>query len=273
MVESGSGAQFLGWGDRVEYLPAGQRNYIVSSVTGEGDREGSDIIKVPAKGGVSMNFEISVYFKLNTHTDDIKGFEGGTLRKFYEQICKKYDCTSEGGWRKMLNDNFRKIIETSMREKTFNYTVDELYANSVGDASGTEDAILKIQQEIASQLKSNINRTLGGEFFCGPTFDRNKKACPDFQFNINKAEPADKSVLDSYEAIRASANGVLRAEQDALAKQAEANGIRLQQEALRGTLTDQYLELKRIEALKACAQSEHCTIVLSGNGTLVNSGK
>lgn len=273
VVNPGSGAKFLGWGDTVEYLPAGQRNYIVSKQVNEGDRQGADIITVPAKGGVSMDFEISVYFKLNTHTNDIKGFEGGTLRRFYEQICKKYGCTSSKGWDKMLNDNFRKIIEASMREKVFTYTVDELYANSVGDASGNEDAIKKIQQEIAAQLKNNINQTLGGEFFCGPTFDRDKKECPDFQFNINSAAPHDQSVLASYEAIRSSANGVLKAEQDALAQKAAAEGTRAANEALRGSLTPEYLELKRIQALDDCAKSEHCTIVISGNGTLVNASK
>ena len=85
----------------------------------------------------------------------------------------------------MLNDNFRKIIETSMRERVFTYTVDELFANAVGEASGHEDAIRKIQVDIASTLKENISRVLGGQYFCGPTFDRDKPDCPDFEFIIN----------------------------------------------------------------------------------------
>jgi hypothetical protein len=107
IIEPGSGAQLRGMFDTVIRLPAGQRNYIVSQVVGEGDRDVADAIIVPARGGIDMTFEISAYFKLNTHTDDISGYKGGTLRRFYEQICRKYSCETSDGWDDMLNDNFR----------------------------------------------------------------------------------------------------------------------------------------------------------------------
>ncbi len=266
VVNPGSGATFLGWGDDIKWLPAGQRNYIVSLNPTEGDRETKDSIVVPAKGGIEMVFEVSVYFKLNTHTNDIKGYDGGTLRKFYEQICRKYNCTGGDGWDKMLNDNLRKIIETSMRQKVFTYTVDELYANQEGEASGKEDAIQKIQVEIATTIKENVNTALGGEFFCGPTFDRNKKECPDFQFIINSAVPSDKGVKDSYSAQRVASNGVVTATEKARAQKAAAEGTAAAQQALVGKLSPEYLELQRIEALKLCAQSPGCTIINSGAG-------
>ncbi len=261
VVNPGSGATFLGWGDDIKWLPNGQRNYIVSLNPTEGDRATKDSIIVPAKGGIEMEFEVSVYFKLNTHTNDIPKFNGGTLRKFYEQICRKYNCTSGDGWDKMLNDNLRKIIETSMRQKVFTYTVDELYANQEGEASGKEDAIQKIQVEIATTIKENVNTALGGEFFCGPTFDRNKKECPDFQFIINSAVPRDKGVKDSYSAQRVASNGVVTATEKAKAQKAAAEGTAASQQALVGKLSAEYLELQRIEALKLCAQNPGCTII------------
>lgn len=269
VIEPGSGATLLGWADDIKWLPAGQRNYIVSKNANEGDREGADIITVPAKGGVAMDFEVAVYFKLNTHTEDIAGFKGGTLRKFYEQICKKYECTEEDGWDRMLNDNFRKIIETSMRQKVFSYTVDELYANTEGEASGKEDAILKIQSEIANQLKQNVNTTLGGNFFCGPTFDRDKEGCPDFQFNINSAEPKDEAVRNSFAQQRVAANAVVTAENEARAKKAAAEGTAAANNALRASLSPEYLELQRIEALKLCAQNPNCTIINGSDGQVI----
>lgn len=272
VVEPGSGAQFIGWGDGIVWLPAGQRNYIVSKEKDDGDKNTVDYIRVPAKGGVDMDFEISVYFKLNTHTDDIKGYEGGTVRKFYEQICKKYHCEDGDGWDKLINDNFRKIITASMRQKTFNYTVDELFANQEGEASGKEDAILKIQAEIAAQLKQNINTTLGGEFFCGPTFDRAKPECPDFQFNINSATPTSEAVRNSYSDQRVAANRVITAQNNAQAKKADADGTAAAQNALRGNLSPEYLELQRIEALKLCAQSQKCTIINGGGSSVIVDG-
>jgi hypothetical protein len=270
VILPGSGSNVLGFGDGVAWLPAGQRNYIVSKKSNEGDRQEADFIRVPAQGGVLMDFEVSVYFKLNTHTDDIPKYRGGTLRRFYEVICKKYNCDSGSGWDQMLNDNFRKIIEASMRQKVFSFSVDELYANAVGPASGNRDAILAIQEEIAGKLKENINTTLGGEFFCGPTFDRSRPECPPFQFIVNSAEPADQGVRNSFSAQRVAANGVITAENNAKAQKAAAEGTAAAQNALKGNLSSEYLELQRIEALKLCAQNPNCVLVIGGQGLNLN---
>lgn len=272
IILPGSGSTFLGIGDDVKWLPAGQRNYIVSKKKGEGDKKDTiDFIRVPAKGGVNMDFEVSVYFKLNTHTDDLpqdsQYKKGGTLRRFWESIGKKYAADTDKGWDSMINDNFRKIIEASMRQKTFNYTVDELYANAEGAASGKEDAILKIQAAIADALQSDVNRTLGGEFFCGPTFDRGRAECPPFQFIINSAEPTDQAVKDSFSAQRVAANQVITAQNNAQAQKAAAEGTAAAQNALKGNLSPEYLELQRIEAMKACAGSDKCTLILGGGVT------
>lgn len=280
VINPGSGSTILGIADDVFWLPVGQRNYIVSKKAREGDRATPDYIRVPTRGGVMMDFEISVYFKLNTSTDDIKDFKGGTLRKFYEEICRKYKCDTDDGWDQMLNDNFRKVIETSMRQKVFNFGVEELYANIEGGESGKADAIQKIQDEIAGALKDNINTSLGGNYFCGPTFNRDKSnECPGFQFIINSATPADENVINSFEAQRIAANEVITAENrarsreaeargTAAVKKAEAQGIVDAQNALRD-LSPAFLKLQEIEAMKACATSGK-TICIFGGGSGLN---
>lgn len=275
VLSPGSGTHFRGVFDRVVKLPAGQRNYIVSGKEGEGDRQGKDIIVAPARGGVNMDFEVAVYFRLNTATDDIPKQSGGTLRQFWESIGKKYDADTDGGWDNMLNDNFRKIIETSMRQNVFKFTVDELFANSEGEASGKDDAIKKIQDEIAGALRDNINNTLGGRFFCGPTVPPgvvvDDPACPPFRFIINSAVPSNGDVVKSFAAQRVAANEVITAEQRALAKKAEADGIAAAQNALRNNLTPEYLRLQEIEAQKACAanQSGKCDMTFISGGGVV----
>lgn len=270
VVEPGTGTTLQGISDAIVWLPINQRNYIVSKTATEGDRKGNDFIKIPAKGGIDMDFEVSVYFKLNTHTNDIKGFKGGTLRRFYEQICKKYDCASDGGWDKMLNDNFRKLIETSMRQKVFNYTVEELFANAAGVASGDADAILKIQAEIASTIKENINTVLGGQYFCGPQFDRKKSECPDFEFIINSATPADPKVIASFSAQRIALNNVITAQNNAQARKAEAEGTRAAADATQAALTPAYIDYLRAQAMQKCAERAGCTMIVTPEGSNVN---
>lgn len=267
VITPGSGSTILGIADDVFWLPYGQRNYIVSKDVDEGDKRKADFIRVPARGGVLIDFEISVFFKLNTSTEDIKGFKGGTLRKFWENLGKKYNANTDGGWDTMLNDNLRKVIETSMRQLVFTYTVDELYANQEGSESGQADAIQKIQDEIAARLKDNINVALGGTYFCGPTFDRSEPDCPPFQFIINSAEPTDQGIKDSFSAQRVAANGIITAQNQAQAQKAQAEGTAAAQNALKGNLSQEYLELQRIEALRSCATNPNCTLIIGGGAT------
>lgn len=267
LINPGSGVQFVGIFDTVAWLPAGQRNYIVSAHQGDGDRaEVADRIIVPAKGGVKMAFELSVYFKLNTRSD--------VIRTFYEQICKKYHCTEDGGWRKMLNDNFRKIIETSMNERIRQYDVGVLYANNAGaEGQTSNDVLLAVQREIARTLRDRVNTVLGGPFFCGPTFDRNKPDCPDFEFIINSAVPEDPATLQSFEAIRRSQNDIETAKNRAAQLQEEARGEAAKQNALKGAgeLSAGQIAYLNAQANLACAQNKdgHC-VLISGSGANVN---
>jgi len=278
LVASGSGAVFVGFQDHVKNLPSGQRNYIISKNANEGDRKGVDLIRVPAKG-VLMDFEVSVYFKLNTHTNDIPGFRGGTIRRFYEQICKKYGCDDNGGdgWNKMLDQNLRKIIETSLQEKVRPLDVGVLFASS-GATSTDTDALRGIQSDIGATLKERVNSVLGGEFFCGPKFDAAKPDCPPLDFIINSAEPTDQATKDSFARIRSSQNDVESAKNKAREQEELAKGDTARQNALKqaGELSVNQIAYLNAQANLACAQNKdgHCVLVVgSSGGVQVNTGK
>ena len=99
-----------------------------------------------------------MYFKLNTHR--------AVVRRFLEQICLKYGCTDlspDGGWDRMLNDNFRQQIENAIQTESRRYGTDDLANNG--------DTLRQIQTDVGSNLKERINTVLGDEYFCGPTFD------------------------------------------------------------------------------------------------------
>lgn len=267
LVLPGSGAQFVGWQDHIKYLPAGQRNYIISKVAVEGDRKGADSIRVPAKG-VLMDFEVSVYFKLNTHSD--------VIRPFYEQICKKYGCDDNGGdgWKSMLNDNLRKIIETSLQATVRPFDVGELYANQAG-ASGSNDSLVRVQTEVGTTLQERVNSVLGGQFFCGPKFDRAKPECPPLDFIINSAEPVDQPVKDSFARIRSSQNGIQEATNQGLALQEQAKGEAAKQNALKGAgeLSPNQIAYLNAQANLACATNKdgHCVLVVGGGNVQVTA--
>lgn len=263
IVEPGSGQQFLGLQDNLVLLPVTQRDYIAG--TSE-NVDGPPII-APAKGGVEMQFEISAYFTLNTSPD--------TVRRFYERVCIKFDCTDEAGWDRMLENNFRKPIEQAVQQSIRGYTVDELYAGEAREATTEEEVVsllVQVQDEIASDLKDNINRILGGDYFCGPTFDRETPdECPDFQFQIVKAVPTNPSVIEAFAENAASQQRVITAQNQASAEVAVAEGQRRAQEALAGIYSDPaYVAYLQALATQECAKNSNCTLVITPSGTNVN---
>jgi hypothetical protein len=175
----------------------------------------------------------------------------------------------------MLNNNFSKPIEQAIQEQSRQHTVDELYAGQAG--SGTQDTekvplLVQIQEDIARDLKENVNRILGGDYFCGPTFNRAKPdACPDFEFQIISATPTSQAVRDSFADNAASQQAIITAQNKAQAKVAEAEGQRKSQEALNNLYADpNYIAYLNALALQECASNSNCTLVVTPGGTNVN---
>lgn len=266
----GTGKRFIGLADKMVLLPVTQRDYIVSLDPDQGDKKKPDSIKAPARGGVEMQFEIAAYFKLNTSPQ--------VVRKFYENICVKFDCTSTKGWDLMLNNNFRKPIEQAIQEQVRQHTVAELYAGD-GDVGAdpsnpAKPVITRIQEEIAKQLKLNINEVLGDNYFCGPTFNRSTpNVCPDFQFQIISATPTSDAVRSSFSQNAASQQKVITAKNNANAQVAEAEGKRRSQEALQGLYKDPaYIAYLRAQAMQTCAVNSRCTMVTGTDDVNINTG-
>jgi len=269
IVEPGSGTRFLGLLDNLILLPATQRDYIVSLHPEEGDRGEADSILAPARGGVEMQFEIAAYFTLNTSP--------AVVRRFYERVCVKFACDTEDGWDQMLNNNFRKPIEQAIQQQVREHTVNELYAGEASAETGTTDTeaqslLVTIQEDVASDLKENINRILGGDYFCGPTFNRAKPdVCPDFEFQIISATPTSEAVRQAFADNAASQQAIITAQNRAQAKVAEAEGQRQSQEALNNLYADpNYIAYLNALALQECAGNSNCTLVVTNGGTNVN---
>jgi hypothetical protein len=270
IIQPGSGAQFLGPRDTLTLLPIDQRSYTTCNADQvDGDKcDGPDIVAA-TKGGAEMRFRIGVSFKLNTG-DDI-------IRRFNEQICRKFDCGSGGGWDKMLQVQFRGPIEQAIQQSVRDFTVDQLFAGVAEEGEGGQDAtaiLEQVQEAIAADLKENTNQFVGGDYFCGPGFDRNKpEVCPDFQFQITDAVPTDDGVRAAFAANVSSRQDVITARNRADAQVAEAEGKKRAQEALAGLYTDQaYINYLEATAKGDCARREGCTMIVGDNnaGVLIS---
>lgn len=229
IVEPGSGLFFNGLRDQLYLYPVTQRNYIISHNPSEGDVKAKDSITAPSKDRVNVEYETAVYFKLNTDK----------LRKFHEQIGLKFHAWEEEGWDQMLRQSFRQQIEVSLQRESRSYALADIFAN--------RDTLAEIQNGIAQDLKGNVARILGDDYFCGPTYEPGG-TCTDFRFAIKRVH-LPGSVLEAYAANRTSEINVLTKQNEIKQRQAEAKAI----EALNAALEragDSYVLLKAIESGK-----------------------
>nr|MDP9212101.1 hypothetical protein [bacterium] len=116
--------------DPIYKLPMTQRSYVIRNDTDRDEGNDPDVdgyVSVPVLDPDSdistmLNYELALTFKVNTNTDDMPDYEGGTLRQFFEQICRAYKCwiNEDGdmpaGWRKMLREKFFAALEAAFKD-------------------------------------------------------------------------------------------------------------------------------------------------------------
>ena len=226
VVDPGHALFFNGLFDRLYLYPVTQRNYIISKKPGEGDVGGSDFIRAPSADRIPVEFEVAVYFKLNTDK----------LRRFHEQIGLKYKAWNADGWDRMLRDSFRQQLEFALQREARKYAVADTYSSA--------DVLLAIQGEVGKVLKENVTSVLGDDYFCGPTF--RSGTCPDFTFIVKHVEIPD-DVRKAFEQNRTSEIAVLTKQNEVRQREQEAEAIRKLTDALKDP---NYVLLRAVESGK-----------------------
>lgn len=251
-LSAGQALTNIGILNTVYEYPITVRSYIISLNPTEGDRAGADSVHAVTKDNVQVEWQANTYFKLNTNK----------MKDFQQNIGFKYGADEQKGWDNMLSDYFRPQIENAMQTATRKYSVEDLYSS--------QEALLAIQSEVASDLKANINSALGDDYFCGPSFIQGKSGCPDFKFVIPKKPGVPDNIVAAFEENKSSAIAVKTAANGVLVKKQDAEGIAVLANATRAA-GPAYLEMKRIEAQKIAA--EHGSIFYIPYGSSVLLGK
>lgn len=256
VVQPGTGTRIYGMMENLYFLPATQRTYLFDKDPETGDKHGVDYLVGVSSDNVSFTFEAALYFKLNTDPQ--------TLRRFFEQICLHDHCTdlsAGGGWDQMLGQYFRPQIENALRLETGKYDREHLYRDP--------DTLRSMQADISGDLRDAINKSLGGEYFCG--VDSTSTNCTQLTFVLKNPTPPD-NVAAAYNDSAAASQKIVTANNDARAKVAAAEGERDAQNtrASASALTEEQLDYIRAQAMLACAQNPSCTLVITQGNTGVN---
>lgn len=213
IIQPGHGLFFNGFGDSLYEYPVTQRNYIITKDPTIGDLKKSDFVAAPSQDRIEVDYEVAVYFKLNT----------SLIQQFHETIGLKYHAWDTEGWDKMLLDTFRPQIEFAIQRESRKYPVADIYSDA--------QTLLAIQHDVGTVLKENINGVLGADYFCGTQYVQGSSVCPDFTFVI-KHITVPEGVQKAFQDNRTSEIEILTRENEVKQAQLEAQAIHERQQAL-----------------------------------------
>ncbi len=205
IVKPGSTLFFNGFYDPLYLYPSDQVNYIISKKPGVGAQNGPDSIVAPTKDRVQVTYQVAVYFKLNVDK----------LQEFHEQFGLRYNAYTSSGWYNLIRDTFRQQIENALQEETRRVEVADLFSNA--------DQLVAVQGNVQDKLTQKLKETMGGDFFCSPTY-KPGGPCGNPTFIIKKVD-VPPSIAAAYEANRSSAIAVLTKQNEVAQRQAEAQSI------------------------------------------------
>lgn len=196
--------------DTLITIPSDDRIYAIDDDPNTADFGGQAII-VPALGTdadsagiVQVKVPVQARFTINENACEL-----------YQNYLKKYKSdglnwngtdnpSNPGGWAKFLNLQMNQTLITSIRSQISGDTYVELYTNF--------SEYPAIQKNVSTALGTSLRSSLGGDFFCGPSYvfdgDADGKleggGCPPIEIIIKVIEPVDPQFLNNLKTIVAN---------------------------------------------------------------------
>lgn len=194
--------------------PADVRFYIIDEDPATADFGGRPII-VPARGTadtgvgvVQVSVETQVRFLFNERFCDWYIDHG----KRSEPLRFDGDPADGGGWAQFLNASMNQKLIEAARPVVAPEDYVSLYVNArigEGDAAGLAYDVLA--QELSTNLSRELTKDLGGEYFCGPSYQFDgsidgelEQGCPPLEVTIKRIAPVDQTLISKLEQIVAN---------------------------------------------------------------------
>ena len=247
--------------NKVFTLPTSLRTWNIRPNGGDTDQWIRSSSKPGAGGqpGPEVGVFATAEFYLNTNCE---GGKDSPVVQFWEKTGRRYKVSdgdgvfSDEAWRTMLLNTLVPAEEKAIREVTRNYSADALDANADG-------VWKKMEEALGTTFLAELKAKTGGDYFCGPTYDRAKQDCPPIRISITDVNFADPGIAEA----RAK---VFKAEQDAKAALIAAQSqVDVANKLSQAGKDAGYVRLKELEsqlaAAQACAQNPNCTLIISGS--------
>ncbi len=179
-LEPGATSKSVGMGSKAYCYRTDQRSYIGKD--GEGGDTGP--AQIVSKDDVRMLAEYQLYFKLNVDDE--------VFKPFHTNLGVKTKAWTDDGWTQMLREYFEPQIERALESAALLHNWRDLYANEEARAAFNADTV--------AALKRNIEAVIGGNYFCGPSYNGPGSPCGDFTFTVGKPRPENGDIAAAIEA-------------------------------------------------------------------------
>lgn len=264
------------WNDSVYWVPNSLRTWNAAAKEAPSvDTTTPLTLTAKPATGQSSGLEVNVYtqtnFMLNTFCGADERDKSSPLVQWWEKIGKRYGADTDEGWLAMLNATVVPALEKA-KNTLRSYSADELVLGNVWS-----DA----EKVFSAAFSTELERLSGGDFFCGPSFNRAVNECAPVAVSIKDVDYTDPKIQqarsEKQAAVERAQAQVAEAEGNAKAAIAEAEGklkAAQAQQALYGNAAWLQLEMAKLELerAKACAAATNCTIVLSTDGAQIHVG-
>lgn len=207
-LKPGSTRNSVGVGSRAYLYPTDLRSWIGGD---ERDKEGNSTgnlapgadtreIVVVSRDGIRLAVPFQLYFKLNWACA-----ADSTLVAFHNNVGVKTEAYIGGdgseanpadGWTEMIQQYFQPQTERSLERAAQGFDYKPLYL--------TEEARKQFEDAAVGLLKPAVKTVIGGDYFCGPSYNGEPDTCGEFTMTVGKPTPVDRSVFAGLEGAEAA---------------------------------------------------------------------
>lgn len=274
--------------DEIYYVPIDGRTWLVDDQDGADSKEPVLVNSKAAPGqqtGVQVKVWSQTSFLLNSFCGSNNKDKASPLVQWWERFGRGYGADvdpdlpaeeqrKDAGWKNMLLNVLVPPLKTAIQNSVKNYPLDALTSGAANNPMTIDNVERKgLKVEIGELMQIELRRLMGGDFFCGPKFNRSTPECPAVEVTV-EAQIADPN-------LQAAINDKQAAVERAAAALAEAQGkvqaAQAQNELLKNAAWIE-LEKARLEyetakvQAEACKASPNCTTILTGGNASVLVG-
>lgn len=257
------------WNNSVVYLPTSLRTWNIAPEGG--DTNVPVVASSKPQEGQPSGVEVSVWSQTNMFLNTYCDSHGGMVRQFWETVGRRYKADTDEGWRNMVKQTVVSALEKATRDVVRSYPADDL----VGNVGGV---LAEVQQKISAQFAAELKRLAGGDFFCGPAFNRIKPDCPPIEVIIKDVTFTDAGIQqarnEKQKALEIAAAQLARAQGEAAALKAEAKGksdaaAELQKLYANPAWVKLQLAILQAQMAKDCGQNPNCHMIVGADGNII----